>query len=330
MATDDTMAVLGGVFGGISAITGIVSAIDGAGRANEANRRAKQNAEIQRAQQEGAAQVTNAYNKLVHAADQINYQRQRQYEYETAIRNWNYQTEIQDFQYLQAAKQFQGSVEATHQQLIYNSVAERQAVESEQAAFNEIMNQQAFQREGMLIEQLQNEGKAAMMQAGGSRTKAIQSTIAEVGRNSAILRASLMSSGAQSERNIRDISMSRYADDIKARNAMMIEPERLPDIPKPTIAPERVFVEPMAAMPGYIPGPARQSGAGPIFQGVAGAASAASSFAMQAAYYNRNSGTQNTARVTAYAPTSLPAGTANPSYGTSSSLTFTENPLGKS
>ena len=33
------------------------------------------------------------------------------------------------------------------------------------------MNQQAFQREGMLIEQLQNEGKAAMMQAGGSRTK---------------------------------------------------------------------------------------------------------------------------------------------------------------
>ena len=326
MAIDPVSAT----FAGISAISGILGGIDGSGRANEANRRAQQNAELQRIQQEGAAQVTNAYNKLVHAADQINYQRQREYEYETAIRNWNYQTEIQDFQYLQAAKQFQGSIEATQQQLIYNSVAERQAVESEQAAFNEIMNQQAFQREGMLIEQLQNEGKAAMMQAGGSRTKAIQSTIAEVGRNSAILRASLMSSGAQSERNIRDISMSRYADDIKARNAMMIEPERLPDIPKPTMAPERIFVEPMAALPGYIPGPATQSAAGPIFQGISGAATAASSFAAQAAYYNRNSGTQTTAKVTPYAPTSLPAGTANPSYGTSSSLTFTQNPLGKS
>jgi hypothetical protein len=111
---------------------------------------------------------------------------------------------------------------------------------------------------------------------------------------------------------------------------MMIEPERLPDIPKPTMAPERIFVEPMAALPGYIPGPATQSGAGPIFQGISGAATAASSFAAQAAYYNRNSGTQTTAKVTPYAPTSLPAGTANPSYGTSSSLTFTQNPLGKS
>jgi hypothetical protein len=290
----ETAAAIGAGFGAVSAITGIIGAIDGAGRANEANRRAKQNAEIQRAQQEGAAQVTNAYNKLVHAADQINYQRQRQYEFETAIRNWNYQTEIQDFQYLQAAKQFQGSVEATQQQLIYNSVAERQAVESEQAAFNEIMNQQAFQREGMLIEQLQNEGKAAMMQAGGSRTKAIQSTIAEVGRNSAILRASLMSAGAQSERNIRDISMSRYADDIKARNAMMIEPERLPDIPKPTMAPERIFVEPMAAMPGYVSGPATQSAAGPILQGLSSAAATVGGMAMQAAYYGRNS--SNTTR----------------------------------
>ena len=284
MANGENAALVGGIFGGISAVTGIISAIDGAGRANEANRRAKQNAELQRIQQEGAAQVTNAYNKLVHFADQENYKRQRQYEFETAIRNWNYQTEIQDFQYLQAAKQFQGSVEATQEQLTYNSVAQRQAVESEQAAFNEIMAQDAFQREGMLIEQLQNEGKAAMMQAGGSRTKAIQSTVAEVGRNSAILRASLMSAGVQSQRNLSDIAMSRYADDIKARNAMMIAPDRLPDIPKPTTGPERIFVEPMAATAGYIPGPAQQSTAAPIFAGFAQAAGSAASAA--GAYMN--------------------------------------------
>ena len=297
------MPVAVGIMAGaavISAGTGIAGGIAGAGAANAANRAAQRNAELQRIQAEGAAQVTNAYNKLVHFADQENYKRQRQYEFETAIRNWNYQTEIQDFQYLQAAKQFQGSVEATQQQLTYNSVAERQAVESEQAAFNEIMNQQAFQREGMLIEQLQNEGKAAMMQAGGSRTKAIQSTIAEVGRNSAILRASLMSAGGQSERNIRDIAMSRYADDIKARNAMMIAPERLPDIPKPTMAPERIFVEPMAAMAGYIPGPARQSAAAPLFAGFAQAAGAASSAAGAYLNYKGN------------APTTAPPPSPNP------------------
>jgi hypothetical protein len=290
MAIDPVSAT----FAAISAISGIASGVAGSGAANQANRKAEANARLQQIQAEGAAQVTNAYNKLVHFADQENYKRQRQYEFETAIRNWNYQTEIQDFQYLQAAKQFQGSVEATQEQLTYNSVAQRQAVESEQAAFNEIMAQDAFQREGMLIEQLQNEGKAAMMQAGGSRTKAIQSTVAEVGRNSAILRASLMSAGVQSQRNLRDIAMSRYADDIKARNAMMIEPERLPDIPKPTMAPERIFVEPMAALPGYIPAPATQSAAAPIFQGLSSAAATVGGIASQMAYYGRNSSSTTT------------------------------------
>ena len=125
----------------------------------------------------------------------------------------------------------------------------------------------------MVIERLQNEGRAALLQAGGSRTKAIQSTVAEQGRNAAILTASLVSAGQQSQRNMRDIAMGRYADDLKARNAMMIEPERLPDIPQPIKPPERVFVEPMEATAGYIPTPMRQSIFAPMLQGVAGATS---------------------------------------------------------
>ena len=270
------MGVAAGIMAGaavISTISGIAGGISGSGAANRANRKAEANARLQQIQAEGAAQVTNAYNQLVHFADQENYKRQQEYQWETAIRDWNYQQEIQDFNYLQAAKQFAGSVELTQEQLIYNSVAERQAVESEQASFNELMAQDAFQREGMLIEQLQNEGKAALMQAGGSRAKAIQSTVAEVGRNSAILRASLMSAGLQSDRNMRDIAMSRYADDIKARNSMMIEPERLPDIPQPIKPPERVFVEPMKATAGFIPAPLQQSTFAPIVQGFASAGS---------------------------------------------------------
>lgn len=326
------MSVAMGIAAGaavVSAFTGIASGIAGSGAAAKANRDAKRNAELQQIQAQAAADVTNAYNKLVHFADQENYKRQRQYQFDTAVQNWNYQTEIQDFQYLQAAKQFAGSVEATQEQLVYNSVAERQAVESEQAAFNELMAQEAFQREGMLIESLQNQGKVAMMQAGGSRAKAMQSTVAEMGRNSAILRASLTSAGIQSERNMRDIALGRYADDIKARNAMMIQPERLPDIPKPMMPPERIFVEPMAATAGYIPGPANQSTAAPMFAGLSQAASAVGSAAQAYNYYNRTgpTPTPNPAAVTPYAPTSLPAGTANPSYGTAAVGSFTVNPL---
>lgn len=256
------------VTAGLSAASSIAGGISNAGAANAANRNAQQNYEAQQRAAQRAAELTNSYNRLVSEADKINYQRQRDYQWNTAVQNWQYQTQIKDFEYLQSAREYLGSVENTQQQLTYNTIAARQATEQEQASIAEILNEAAFQQEGMVIEQLQNEGRAAMMQAGGSRAKAIQSTVAEQGRNAAILSASLLSAGQQSQRNMRDIAMSKYADDLKARNAMMIEPKRLPDIPKPLKAPDRVFVEPMMATAGYIPSPARQNTFAPVIQGV--------------------------------------------------------------
>lgn len=126
----------------------------------------------------------------------------------------------------------------------------------------------------MLIDRLQSEGQAAVLQAGKSRAKAIQTTVAEQGRNSAIISASLLSAGQQSLRNMRDIEMSRYVDDIKARNAMMIAPERTTEIPRPLEMPERIFVEPMKATAAYIPAPMQQSIFAPLISGIAGAAQA--------------------------------------------------------
>jgi len=260
-----------GVFAGISAAASVASGIAGAAQASSQNAQARSNYEAQKRASEEAARNTNEYNQRVFEADKENYRRQREYEWQTAIKQWQYNSEIQDYQYAQTAKQYLSSVENTQQQLTYNSVAAREAQEQEQASLAEILNSDAFQREGLIIERLQNEGRAALLQAGGSRTKAIQSTVAEQGRNAAILTASLVSAGQQSERNMRDIEMGRYADDLKARNAMMIEPERLPDIPQPIKPPERVFVEPMKATAGYIPAPLQQSIFAPMLQGVAGA-----------------------------------------------------------
>ena len=258
----------------VSAGASVASGIGGAQNAAQQNARAEANYEAQKKAQEEQARRTNEYNKRVFEADKENYKRQREYEWQTAIKQWQYNSEIQDYQYLQTARQYLSSVENTEQQLQYNSVAAREAQESEQASLAEILNSDAFQREGLVIERLQNEGRAALLQAGGSRTKALQSTVAESGRNAAILTASLISAGQQSQRNMRDIELSRYADDLKARNAMMIEPERLPDIPQPIKPPERVFVEPMEAVAGFTPAPMQQSIFAPIMSGVAGAAQA--------------------------------------------------------
>lgn len=257
-----------------SAAASVGSGIAGAAQASSNNARSQQNYEDQKRASEKAARLTNEYNKKVFEADKANYYAQREYEWDTAVKQWQYNTDIQEYQYLQTARQYLGSVENTQQQLTYNSVAAQQAKEQEQASLAEILDSAAFQQEGMLIERIQNEGRAALRQAGGSRSKAIQSTLAEQGRNAAILSASLMSAGMQSQRNMFDIEMGRYADDLKARNAMMISPDRLPDIPQPIKPPERVFVEPMEATAAFIPAPMQQSIFAPLMSGVAGAAQA--------------------------------------------------------
>ena len=271
------MPVFAGIMAGISAAAAIGSGIAGASQASSQNAQAQANYEAQKRAAEKQAQQTNEYNQRVFEADKENYRRQREYEWQTAIQSWQYNSEIQDYQYLQTARQYLSSVENTQLQLTYNSIAAREAQEQEQASLAEILNSDAFQREGMIIERLQNEGRAALMQAGGSRAKAIQSTIAEQGRNAAILSASLISAGQQSQRNMRDIEMGRYADDLKARNAMMIEPERLPDIPQPIKPPERVFVEPMKATAGYIPAPIQQSTFAPLISGLSSGLSSGAS-----------------------------------------------------
>ena len=268
------MALPALIFAGVGAAASLASGISGAASASSQNAQAQANYEQQKKASAEQARITNEYNKRVFEADKENYRRQRDYEWQTAIQSWQYNSEIQDYQYLQTAKQYLSSVENTQQQLTYNSVAAKEAQEQEQASLTEILNSAAFQQEGLIIENLQNQGRAALLQAGKSRAKAIQSTIAEQGRNSAILSASLLSAGQQSQRNMRDIEMGRYADDLKARNAMMIEPERLADIPKPIALPERIFVEPMQATAAYIPAPMQQSIFAPLISGVAGAAQA--------------------------------------------------------
>jgi hypothetical protein len=276
---DDQLAESGlemNIFGIIAGVAGLVGGIAASQQASQQNAQAQDNYEAQKRASEEAARNTNEYNARVFAADKENYRRQRDYEWTTAVKQWQYNSEIQDYSYLQTARQYLSSVENTQQQLTYNSVAAREAQEQEQASLAEILNSAAFQQEGMLIESIQKEGRAALLQAGGSRAKALQSTIAEQGRNAAILSASLLSAGQQSQRNMRDIEMGRYADDLKARNAMMIKPERLPDIPQPIKPPERVFVEPMKATAGFVPAPIQQSTFAPIVQGIS---SAAGSFA---------------------------------------------------
>ena len=252
----------------IGAGASIIGGIFGATQADSQNREARRAQEKAEEAAEEAAALQTEYNREVFNADKFNYSENRTYEYETAIRQWKYNQSIQDFQYLQTVKQYGKSVENTRDQLSYNSLAAQQAYESEQSALNEIYTEDAFNRQDLFVNQLQSQGQAQSGQAGRSRTKALQSSLAEIGRNAAVMNASLTSSVKQTDRNLRDISMRRYGADMQARAAMMLEPERLPDLLQPTQAPERIFVEPMEALPQAIGAPRQQSVFAPMISGL--------------------------------------------------------------
>ena len=267
------MNIVGAIFAGVSAVASIAGGISASNQAKKNNRRAEQNAADQRAAAKEQADKTNEYNRKVFAADKANYYSNRAYEWETSLRNYKYNQAIQDYQYQQTVAQYQSSVENTQQQLVYNSMAAMEARESEQASLNEILTEDAFQRESLLVEQLQKQGQAALMQAGKSRAKAIQSANAQVGRDRAVMRASLDSARMQSERNMRDIALGKFIDDQNVMSSMMIRPERLPDLPAPIQAPERIFVASIEATEAFVPAPLQQSTFAPIVQGIASAGS---------------------------------------------------------
>ncbi len=252
----------------IGGATSIIGGIFGSSQADKQNRQAEEAYEEQMELAQEAADATNEYNKRVFEVDKQNYQNNRAYEWNTAVRQWKYNTEIQDYQYLSAVKQFGKSVENTNSRLAYNSLAAMQAYEAEQSSLNDLYTEDAFRRQGMLVDQLQSEGRVGLGQAGNSRTKALQSSIAALGRNAAIMDASLSSSVEQSQRNLQQIGAQRYAADINAKANLMIRPEAPPDVLKPVQTPERIFIEPMEVLPQAIQAPIRQSTSAPLISGL--------------------------------------------------------------
>ena len=256
------------IMGAASIAKGIKGSSDAAGR-NQASATAYK---TQQYQAQLAARQANNYQIEAYNAERENYQNNRAYQWETLVKEWKYNRDRQDYDYLQAVKQYGKSVENTNDKLTYNSIAGMQAYEAEQSALNDLRTEDAFNRQGMLVDQLQAQGKAALGQAGNSRTKSLQSSIAALGRNAAIMDASLSSSVEQSQRNLQQIGLQRYAADINAKAQMMIEPERLPELVQPTMGPERIFVAPMKVQPGAVQAPTRESTFAPIFDGFTSAA----------------------------------------------------------
>ena len=90
--------------------------------------------------------------------------------------------------------------------------------------------------------------------------------------NETVLRATLDSSIKQSQRNVEQLYLERDVADLNTTANIMIEPERLPYMPEPELPPERIFIERMEALPGFVPPAQQQNVWAPLIQGVGNAA----------------------------------------------------------
>ena len=278
------------IFDLIGAGLSIFGAVSSSNQASQQNAAARRAEAEQKAAAKEAADATNKYNAEAFAAEKQNYFNNKAFKHETAVKNWKYQQSIRDFEYSALVNRYAKSVQNTEDQLIFNSIAAVDAYEAEQASLNEITTEDIFNRQGNLVDRLEQEGEAALGQAGVSRNKRIQSRLAGIGRNSAIADASLASSVEQSQRNMRQIAMDKYGADLQARASMMIRPEPLPAIPEPIQGPDAIFVEPIKATPTYIPAARQVSTTAPLVAGFGSAASSLSNVNWNNLFGNGSSG----------------------------------------
>jgi len=268
------------LFTGIAAGASIIGGIFGSSQADKQNRAAERSQEKAQKLANKQADITNEYNRTAFAAEKQDYFAARQFQYETALRQWKYDTEIQDYRYLQETKKYAASVDNYSNQLAFNTIGAQRAYESQQASFNELLASTAFEGQASMIENLQNTGRASLGQAGNSRVKAMQSTLAEQGRNAAIMSASLVSGEREFQRGMQEVALQKYGSDLQAAANLMIKPQALPDIVKPVMGPARTFIEPAEVLAGAVPPAQRTSTIMPLIGSITSAASSIGNYTM--------------------------------------------------
>ena len=96
----------------------------------------------------------------------------------------------------------------------------------------------------------------------------ITSAEADAAYNNEVMTANMKSFISQTERNIADIELRKQVADLNVRESTMIKPERLSYDPVPELPPERIFIDRMEAIPGFVPQAAQQNVWAPLIQGI--------------------------------------------------------------
>ena len=176
----------------------------------------------------------------------------RAYNFDTAMTNYDYNVQLQNQEYAAQAQAYIRDQQNLSMQLKMNKIAAKRGFMQEQRVMNEIAQAQAFARQDNYVSKLRAEGSARLGSAGQSSERAVTMTAAEHGRNLAIMDASFTSAVQQHKLNMFDIALLSLVQTIMHRLMQCFKPQRLPDIPEPTMGPMPVWQEPEELEPNKI------------------------------------------------------------------------------
>jgi len=259
------------IMGGISAATSLFGGISAAKEAEKANEAQKVAYEKEKNAAKRQARAQNVAARRQFEADRDNYRKQAQYNYDTAIKKWQYDTTIRALEEKTNAEAYLINNQISNKQLTFNALAEQQAQKKAQLSINDARSEYAFNQQDAMVSRLQAEGKARLGQAGRSMNKRVQASMADIGRQIAVMDASLTGEISATTLEMFDISLGRYAADARVEASRMLRPPTLPDIPAPTMPPEPSWIAPLEVEAGYVQRPVPQSVTAPIVEGISGA-----------------------------------------------------------
>jgi len=165
---------------------------------------------------------------------------------EQTTANWKDATNAQQYQYnlqIRNAKQESNLKQFAKSENVYGNQMTLNAVEAQEASYNELRSLQEvhtearFDADDAYLDNLRKEGELrARGVEGRSVGKATQATLADYGRQMALIGESLSSAGRNTRAVLKEIQRSKFSADLSAYAQRMLEPgiEPMPIIPYAT------------------------------------------------------------------------------------------------
>ena len=258
-----TGAVAGAAIGG-----GIGASIHGTGQAAEA---AEEQAElVNEAAQRQFEYNTEMWNmskdKILadrdHAAEVIAAQERNEgkiaaWRDATNLQQYNQDMVIRNREQTSLNEQYIKSDQIHGLQVTFNDIAAQAANENEYRKLLEINAESAFDVQEQSLERLRAEGKErARGRSGRSTGKIQQSTMADYGRQVAMINESLESAGRNTRAVLKEIKRDKFSADLAAYAQKMLHPGELPEPIVPFATPMAEFMYPREVLEAdYGPAP---------------------------------------------------------------------------